>query len=108
LGTCCIHLQGVSSSKPFIFLDCLYPKDGSSKIYIMSFPGRSAPSSTMVREPPVICLGVTFAEYSSYVAKRIMVSRVKSFKLSFLLILNPKGRPVISIDHACKLKPYII
>ena len=37
-----------------------------------------------------------------------MVSRVKSFKLSFLLILNPKGRPVISVDHSCKLKPYII
>jgi len=74
----------------------------------MSFPGRSAPSSTLVRESPVICLGVTFAEFSSYVAKRIMVSRVKSFKLSFLLILNPKGRPVISIDHSCKLKPYII
>jgi len=69
LGTCFIHLQGVNSPKQFIFFDCLYPEDGSSKIDIMSFPGRSAPSSTLVRESPVICPGVTFAEFSSYVAK---------------------------------------
>jgi len=45
---------------------------------------------------------------SSYVAKWIMVSRVKLFKLPLLLILNPKWRPLISIDHSCKRKPYII